>query len=108
MFRIKRWLLNCGEFKNILLLIAIFPQSLTDSRLFVKCTVIFLVPDLAQWTVDDVKAWLLWTLRQYNLPMIHMEYFNMDGVALSALSEEEFQKRAPEVSLGITIQSRLN
>jgi hypothetical protein len=57
--------------------------------------------------VDDVKAWLLWTLRQYNLPMIHMEYFNMDGVALSALSEEEFQKRAPEVSLGITIQSHV-
>jgi len=69
--------------------------------------VIFLVPDLAQWTVDDVKAWLLWTLRQYNLPMIHMEYFNMDGVALSALSEEEFQKRAPEVSLGIIIRSWL-
>jgi hypothetical protein len=59
------------------------------------------VPDLAQWTVDDVKAWLLWTLRQYNLPMIRIEYFNMDGVALSALSEEEFQKRAPEVSSGI-------
>jgi hypothetical protein len=33
--------------------------------------------------------------------MIHMEYFNMDGVAFSALSEEEFQKRAPEVSTGI-------
>ena len=90
------------------MLIAIFPQSLTDCHLFVKCMVIFFVADLAQWTVDDVKAWLLWTLRQYNLPMIHMEYFNMDGVALSALSEEEFQKRAPEVSLGITIQSRLN
>lgn len=59
------------------------------------------VPDLAQWTVDDVKAWLLWTLRQYNMPMIRIEYFNMDGVALSALSEEEFQKRAPEVISGI-------
>jgi hypothetical protein len=33
--------------------------------------------------------------------MIHMEYFSMDGVAFSALSEEEFQKRAPEVSTGI-------
>jgi hypothetical protein len=33
--------------------------------------------------------------------MIRIEYFNMDGVALSALSEEEFQKRAPEVSSGI-------
>ncbi|KAJ4450474.1 hypothetical protein ANN_01899 [Periplaneta americana] len=55
--------------------------------------------NLTQWTVDDVKAWLLWTLRQYNLPMIRMEYFNMDGVALSALSEEEFQKRAPEYAI---------
>jgi hypothetical protein len=62
-----------------------------------------LVSDLAQWTVDDVKAWLLWTLRQYNLPMIHVEYFNMDGVAFSVLSEEEFQKRAPEVSTGIEL-----
>jgi hypothetical protein len=60
--------------------------------------IISLVSDLAQWTVDDVKAWLLWTLRQYSLPMIQMEYFNMDGVAFSVLSEEEFQKRAPEVS----------
>jgi Sterile alpha motif (SAM)/Pointed domain. len=80
----------------------------TGCKLFVKCVVIFIVPDLAQWTVDDVKAWLLWTLRQYNLSMIHMEYFNMDGVALSALSEEEFQKRAPEVSFGLTIQRHLN
>jgi hypothetical protein len=62
-----------------------------------------LVSDLAQWTVDDVKAWLLWTLRQYSLPMIHMEYFNMDGVAFSVLSEEEFQKRAPEVSSRIEL-----
>lgn len=65
--------------------------------------VISLISDLAQWTVDDVKAWLLWTLRQYSLPMIHMEYFNMDGVAFSVLSEEEFQKRAPEVSTGMKL-----
>jgi len=69
------------------------------------CNVLGIASDLAQWTVDDVKAWLLWTLRQYNLPMIHMEYFNMDGVALSALSEEEFQKRAPEC--GSTLYARL-
>jgi hypothetical protein len=65
--------------------------------------VISLISDLAQWTVDDVKAWLLWTLRQYSLPMIQMEYFNMDGVAFSVLSEEEFQKGAPEVSSGIKL-----
>jgi hypothetical protein len=32
-----------------------------------------------------------------------MEYFNMDGVAFSVLSEEEFQKRAPEVSYRIEL-----
>ncbi|XP_069675388.1 DNA-binding protein D-ETS-4 isoform X2 [Periplaneta americana] len=69
------------------------------------CNVLGIASDLTQWTVDDVKAWLLWTLRQYNLPMIRMEYFNMDGVALSALSEEEFQKRAPEC--GSTLYARL-
>ncbi|KDR08401.1 DNA-binding protein D-ETS-4 [Zootermopsis nevadensis] len=69
------------------------------------CSVLGIASDLAQWTVDDVKAWLLWTLRQYNMPMIRIEYFNMDGVALSALSEEEFQKRAPEC--GSTLYARL-
>jgi len=76
------------------------PDSQINNTVWVM---IFLVPDLAQWTVDDVKAWLLWTLRQYSLPMIRMEYFNMDGMALSALSEEEFQKKAPEVSSGIDL-----
>ncbi|KAJ9579030.1 hypothetical protein L9F63_024865, partial [Diploptera punctata] len=69
------------------------------------CNVLGISPDLTQWTVDDVKAWLLWTQSQYNLSMIRMEYFNMDGVALSALSEEEFQKRAPEC--GSTLFARL-
>ncbi|PNF18523.1 hypothetical protein B7P43_G09016 [Cryptotermes secundus] len=69
------------------------------------CNVLGIASDLAQWTVDDVKAWLLWTLRQYSLPMIQMEYFNMDGVAFSVLSEEEFQKRAPEC--GSTLYARL-
>nr|CAD7268493.1 unnamed protein product [Timema shepardi] len=64
-----------------------------------------LTPYPAQWTVDDVKAWLLWTLRQYNLPMISMEYFALDGVALSSLCEEEFQRRAPQC--GCTLFAQL-
>ncbi|XP_063240287.1 uncharacterized protein LOC134541072 [Bacillus rossius redtenbacheri] len=62
------------------------------------CSVLGIASDPGQWTVDDVKAWLLWTLRQYNLPMIPMDYFAVDGVTLSALSEEEFQQRSPQVS----------
>lgn len=59
----------------------------------------FCVAEPSVWTVDDVKAWLLWTLRQFSLPMIAMEYFNMDGAALAALTEEDFLQRAPQVRL---------
>lgn len=51
----------------------------------------------SKWTADDVKAWLLWTLRQYALPMISFDYFNMDGSMFVMLSEEDFQARAPQV-----------
>jgi hypothetical protein len=57
----------------------------------------FLEPN--KWTADDVKAWLLWTLRQYALPMISIEYFNMDGSMFVTLTEEDFQQRAPQVGL---------
>ncbi|XP_059487564.1 DNA-binding protein D-ETS-4 [Neocloeon triangulifer] len=59
------------------------------------CSVLGISTEPSKWTVEDVKAWLLWTLRQYALPMISMEYFNMDGSTFVNLTEEDFQQLAP-------------
>lgn len=50
------------------------------------------------WRPDDVKAWVNFTLRHFNLQMVPEEYFAMDGPALVALTEEDFNQRAPEVN----------
>lgn len=50
------------------------------------------------WSTADVKSWVMFTLQHYNLPMVPAEYFNMDGAALVALTEEEFNQRAPQVN----------
>lgn len=62
------------------------------------CSVLGISTEPSKWTADDVKAWLLWTLRQYALPMISFDYFNMDGSVFVRLSEEDFQARAPQVN----------
>jgi hypothetical protein len=53
--------------------------------------------DPLQWSNEDVKAWLLWTLRQYSLPLVPVEYFTMDGSHLATLTEQDFIQRAPQV-----------
>ncbi|XP_054269418.1 SAM pointed domain-containing Ets transcription factor-like isoform X1 [Macrosteles quadrilineatus] len=60
------------------------------------CTVLGIAMDPAQWTVEDVKAWLVYNLQQFNLPMTVVDYFNMTGSTLAQLTEEEFQQRAPQ------------
>lgn len=62
------------------------------------CTVLGIARDPAQWSVQDVKAWLVFNLQQYN-PQIDMsvvEYFNMTGSTLAQLTEEDFQQRSPQ------------
>lgn len=54
-------------------------------------------PDPLQWSTGDVKAWVMFTLQHYNMPMVPMENFAMDGAALVALTEEEFNQRASQV-----------
>ena len=56
-----------------------------------------LFSDPMQWSTGDVKAWVMFTLQHYNLPMVPMENFTMDGAALVALTEEEFNQRASQV-----------
>lgn len=50
-----------------------------------------------QWSTEDVKSWVMFTLQHFNLPMVPAEYFSMEGTALVALTEEEFNRRAPQV-----------
>ncbi|XP_046673369.1 DNA-binding protein D-ETS-4-like isoform X2 [Homalodisca vitripennis] len=60
------------------------------------CTVLGIAMDPVQWSVEDVKSWLVFNLQQYNLPMSVVEYFNMSGSQLAQLTEEEFHQRAPQ------------
>lgn len=58
---------------------------------------LILLSDPNQWSEDDVMTWIVWNLRQYNLPVATAEYFSMPGATLVQLTEEEFQQRAPQV-----------
>ncbi|XP_044728377.1 DNA-binding protein D-ETS-4-like isoform X2 [Chrysoperla carnea] len=58
------------------------------------CSVLGISSDPTLWTNEDVKAWLLWTCDQFNLPPVQIDYFNMDGQTLASLSKEEFTQRA--------------
>ncbi|XP_038213015.1 DNA-binding protein D-ETS-4-like isoform X1 [Zerene cesonia] len=69
------------------------------------CTVLGISPDPMQWSTSDVKSWVMFTLQHYNLPMVPTEYFAMDGAALVALTEEEFNQRAPQA--GSTLYAQL-
>lgn len=63
--------------------------------------IIFLFADPMLWSTGDVKAWVMFTLQHYNLPMVPIENFTMDGAALVVLTEEEFNQRAPQVRIAI-------
>ncbi|XP_077286772.1 DNA-binding protein Ets98B isoform X2 [Arctopsyche grandis] len=69
------------------------------------CSALGISQDPLQWSGEDVKAWLLWTLRQYSLPIVPVEYFSMDGARLAALSEQDFIQRAPQA--GSTLYAQL-
>ncbi|XP_072941464.1 DNA-binding protein D-ETS-4 isoform X2 [Epargyreus clarus] len=69
------------------------------------CTVLGISPDPMLWSTADVKAWVMFTLQHFNLPMVPADYFAMDGAALVALTEEEFNQRAPQA--GSTLYAQL-
>ncbi|XP_028173284.1 DNA-binding protein D-ETS-4-like [Ostrinia furnacalis] len=69
------------------------------------CTVLGISPDPMLWSTADVKAWVMFTLQHFNLPMVPTEYFAMDGAALVALTEEDFNQRAPQA--GSTLYAQL-
>lgn len=70
------------------------------------CEILGVSPNPSQWSVDDVRAWLLWTSRQCALGPIPLERFHLEGAVLVALTEEEFRSRAPQG--GDTLYAKLD
>lgn len=50
--------------------------------------------DPKMWSMEDVRTWLLWNVRQFNVP-VPPEFFNMDGRNLASMTEQEFQRKYP-------------
>lgn len=60
------------------------------------CSALGIPRDPIAWTEEDVRAWMTWNLRQYNHAVMVADYFCMPGASLVQLSEDEFQRRAPQ------------
>lgn len=57
--------------------------------------------DPQQWTTAQVQSWLQLTIKQFKLSSVaEMDIlFPEDGAALLRLTDEEFVKRLPQVSI---------
>ncbi|XP_022258258.1 DNA-binding protein D-ETS-4-like isoform X2 [Limulus polyphemus] len=60
------------------------------------CQVLGIAHDPVNWSADDVRAWFVWTLKQYGLPSILLDFFSMNGLLLCSIPEDEFRRRAPQ------------
>ncbi|XP_076327545.1 DNA-binding protein D-ETS-4-like [Tachypleus tridentatus] len=59
------------------------------------CQVLGISHDPINWSADDVQAWFVWTLKQYSLPSMLLD-FSMNGQQLCSITEDEFRHRAPQ------------
>lgn len=60
------------------------------------CSMLGIAPDPTLWTPEDVRAWVMWTVRQFSLPPVQLALFDMEGASLAALTETELTQRAPQ------------
>lgn len=51
--------------------------------------------DPNEWTSAQVKHWLQWAVRQFNLTQIKLNDWNINGKELCSLSLEDFQQKVP-------------
>ncbi|CAG2112714.1 unnamed protein product [Medioppia subpectinata] len=70
------------------------------------CEALNISADPFNWNAADVRNWLLWTTRQFDLQPFPLDYFQMDGMALCSLSETDFKQRAP--NCGETLYAQLD
>ena len=61
--------------------------------------------DANTWTEHQVDQWIMWTIRQCNLPLFDTAPLRMPGVALCTLGEAEMLSRVP--TCGDIIHARL-
>lgn len=52
--------------------------------------------DPNEWSKHNVRHWLNWAIRQFNLNQIKLHDWNLTGKELCALSQEEFQQKVPK------------
>ncbi|XP_071453144.1 DNA-binding protein D-ETS-4-like [Hetaerina americana] len=72
------------------------------------CKVLGMSPEPSNWSSAEVGSWLRWTLLHFSLPpdaIPEGAFSDLDGAALSALSEEEFVARASQC--GSTLHAQL-
>jgi SAM pointed domain-containing ETS transcription factor len=72
------------------------------------CEMLSISPDPCQWSTEDVRSWLFWTVQQFSIPMslLNLDLWNMDGQAFVQLGEEDFKRRLPQG--GDTIYSQFD
>ncbi|XP_026322670.1 DNA-binding protein Ets97D-like isoform X1 [Hyposmocoma kahamanoa] len=51
--------------------------------------------DPAQWSVQHVKLWIQWAVRQFNLTGVKLSDWNMNGSELCAINNVDFKDKVP-------------
>jgi len=62
------------------------------------CEMLTISPNPRQWSKEDIRSWLLWTVQQFSIPMslLDLDLWNMDGSALMGFTEDDFKQRLPQ------------
>jgi hypothetical protein len=62
------------------------------------CEMLSISSDPHEWSTEDVRSWLFWTVQQFSIPMslLNLDLWNMDGQAFIQLSEQDFKRRLPQ------------
>ncbi|XP_075921612.1 SAM pointed domain-containing Ets transcription factor-like [Petromyzon marinus] len=60
----------------------------------VACSLLHVPADPESWSCRHVDKWLAWSVHQYGLGPLCLDFLRMDGASLCLLSEEDFRLRA--------------
>ncbi|CAN0432483.1 unnamed protein product [Lampetra planeri] len=60
----------------------------------VACSLLHVPADPESWSCRHVDKWLAWSVHQYGLGPLCLDFLRMDGASLCRLSEEDFRLRA--------------
>jgi hypothetical protein len=71
-----------------------------------QITISLPVSEPRSWSVAHVQKWISYIVHQYKLPMINLDYFQMNGLGLTMINEEDFRTLSPEA--GATLFAHLD